>query len=113
MCSSPTPKFSPMASLRKSPMRFSDRSEGDWDGWAILTQKLGRKVQLVGDDVFVTNTKIFADGIAKKIANAILRSERGRLGRLGNTDAEARTQSATRRRRCVRHQHQNFRRWHR
>jgi enolase len=47
-------------------------SEGDWDGWAILTQKLGRKVQLVGDDVFVTNTKIFADGIAKKIANAIL-----------------------------------------
>jgi enolase len=47
-------------------------SEGDWDGWAVLTQKLGRKVQLVGDDIFVTNTKIFADGIAKKIANAIL-----------------------------------------
>src|SRR6202011_2463743 len=47
-------------------------SEGDWDGWAILTHKLGRKVQLVGDDVFVTNTKIFAEGIAKKIANAIL-----------------------------------------
>jgi enolase len=47
-------------------------SEGDWDGWAILTQKLGRKVQLVGDDLFVTNTKIFAEGIAKKIANAIL-----------------------------------------
>jgi enolase len=47
-------------------------SEGDWDGWALLTQKLGRKVQLVGDDVFVTNTKIFAEGIAKKIANAIL-----------------------------------------
>jgi enolase len=47
-------------------------SEGDWDGWAVLTQKLGRKLQLVGDDVFVTNTKIFADGIAKKIANAIL-----------------------------------------
>jgi enolase len=47
-------------------------SEGDWDGWAVLTQKLGRKVQLVGDDVFVTNTKIFAEGIAKKIANAIL-----------------------------------------
>src|SRR5271154_3140900 len=47
-------------------------SEGDWDGWAVLTQKLGRKVQLVGDDVFVTNTKIFGEGIAKKIANAIL-----------------------------------------
>jgi enolase len=47
-------------------------SEGDWDGWSILTQKLGKKVQLVGDDLFVTNTKIFAEGIAKKIANAIL-----------------------------------------
>jgi enolase len=47
-------------------------SEGDWDGWAILTRKLGKKIQLVGDDVFVTNTKIFAEGIAKKIANAIL-----------------------------------------
>jgi enolase len=47
-------------------------SEGDWDGWAILTRKLGSKVQLVGDDLFVTNTKIFAEGIAKKIANAIL-----------------------------------------
>jgi enolase len=47
-------------------------SEGDWEGWAILTQKLGRKLQLVGDDLFVTNTKIFAEGIAKKIANAIL-----------------------------------------
>jgi enolase len=47
-------------------------SEGDWDGWAILTRKLGSRVQLVGDDLFVTNTKIFAQGIAKKIANAIL-----------------------------------------
>ena len=47
-------------------------SEGDWDGWAILTRRLGTKVQLVGDDLFVTNTKIFAEGIAKKIANAIL-----------------------------------------
>jgi enolase len=47
-------------------------SEGDWDGWAILTKKLGAKIQLVGDDLFVTNTKIFAEGIAKKIANAIL-----------------------------------------
>jgi enolase len=47
-------------------------SEGDWEGWAILTRKLGGRVQLVGDDLFVTNTKIFAEGIAKKIANAIL-----------------------------------------
>jgi enolase len=47
-------------------------SEDDWDGWSILTSKLGTKVQLVGDDLFVTNTKIFAEGIAKKIANAIL-----------------------------------------
>ncbi|MGO9512412.1 MAG: phosphopyruvate hydratase [Steroidobacteraceae bacterium] len=47
-------------------------SEGDWDGWAVLTQKLGREVQIVGDDIFVTNTKIFAEGIARKIANAIL-----------------------------------------
>ena len=37
-------------------------SEGDWDGWAILTRKLGARVQLVGDDMFVTNTKIFAEG---------------------------------------------------
>jgi enolase len=47
-------------------------SESDWEGWAILTRKLGTKVQLVGDDLFVTNTKIFAEGITKKIANAIL-----------------------------------------
>jgi enolase len=47
-------------------------SEGDWEGWAILTKKLGAKLQLVGDDIFVTNTKIFAEGIAKKIANSIL-----------------------------------------
>jgi enolase len=47
-------------------------SEGDWEGWEVLTRKLGHKVQLVGDDIFVTNTKIFAEGIARKIANAIL-----------------------------------------
>ena len=47
-------------------------SEGDWAGWAILSQKLGSKLQLVGDDLFVTNTKIFAEGIQKHIANAIL-----------------------------------------
>jgi enolase len=47
-------------------------SESDWDGWAILTQRLGRRVQLVGDDLFVTNTSILRDGIARGIANAIL-----------------------------------------
>jgi enolase len=47
-------------------------SEDDWDGWALLTRRLGKRVQLVGDDLFVTNTKILQEGIAKKIANAIL-----------------------------------------
>ena len=47
-------------------------AEGDWDGWKALTDKLGKKVQLVGDDLFVTNTAIFKEGIDKKIANAIL-----------------------------------------
>jgi len=46
--------------------------EGDWDGWKTLTEKLGHRIQLVGDDLFVTNTKILAEGIEKKIANSIL-----------------------------------------
>ena len=46
--------------------------EADWDGWAYLTEKLGKKIQLVGDDLFVTNTTIFAEGIEKNIANSIL-----------------------------------------
>ncbi len=46
--------------------------ESDWDGWNGLTQKIGDKVQLVGDDLFVTNTKILKEGIDKKIANSIL-----------------------------------------
>lgn len=46
--------------------------EADWEGWAILTQKLGDKIQLVGDDLFVTNTKILKEGIDKNIANSIL-----------------------------------------
>jgi enolase len=46
--------------------------EGDWDGWKHLTDKLGKKVQLVGDDLFVTNTKILKEGIDKRIANSIL-----------------------------------------
>ena len=47
-------------------------SEDDWAGWAKLTSKLGSKVQLVGDDLFVTNEKILREGIAKGVANAIL-----------------------------------------
>ena len=47
-------------------------AENDWEGWAILTEKLGDKVQLVGDDLFVTNTSIFKEGIDKGIANSIL-----------------------------------------
>jgi enolase len=47
-------------------------AEDDWDGWATLTKKLGKKVQLVGDDLFVTNTKILREGIQKGIANSIL-----------------------------------------
>ena len=46
--------------------------EGDWEGGAILTEKLGKKIQLVGDDLFVTNTKILKEGIEKNIANSIL-----------------------------------------
>ncbi|GAC1316538.1 MAG: phosphopyruvate hydratase [Collimonas sp.] len=47
-------------------------AENDWDGWKLLTETLGKKVQLVGDDLFVTNTKILKEGIDKDIANSIL-----------------------------------------
>ncbi|MBX9612091.1 MAG: phosphopyruvate hydratase [Burkholderiales bacterium] len=47
-------------------------AEGDWDGWKHLTERLGDKVQLVGDDLFVTNTRILKEGIDRKIANSIL-----------------------------------------
>ena len=47
-------------------------AEGDWEGWEILTDRLGDKVQLVGDDVFVTNTRILAEGIQRGVANSIL-----------------------------------------
>jgi enolase len=47
-------------------------AENDWDGWALQTRRLGDRVQLVGDDIFVTNTKIFREGIEKGIANSIL-----------------------------------------
>jgi enolase len=47
-------------------------SESDWSGWELLTQRLGRRIQLVGDDLFVTNTRILKEGIDKGIANSIL-----------------------------------------
>jgi enolase len=47
-------------------------AEGDWDGWKHLTDRMGQKVQLVGDDLFVTNTKILQEGIDKGVANSIL-----------------------------------------
>lgn len=47
-------------------------AENDWQGWKLLTEKLGRKIQLVGDDLFVTNTKILQQGIQQNVANAIL-----------------------------------------
>jgi enolase len=47
-------------------------AENDWDGWKLLTERLGKTLQIVGDDVFVTNTKIFKEGIKQGIANSIL-----------------------------------------
>ncbi len=47
-------------------------SENDWDGWKLLTKRIGDRVQLVGDDIFVTNTKIIEKGIAEGIANSVL-----------------------------------------
>jgi enolase len=47
-------------------------AEDDWNGWRLLTKKLGKKIQLVGDDIFVTNTKILTEGINTKVANSIL-----------------------------------------
>jgi len=47
-------------------------AEGDWDGWKLLTDRLGKKVQIVGDDLFVTNPKILKEGISRGIANSIL-----------------------------------------
>ncbi len=47
-------------------------AENDWDGWKLLTDRLGKKVQIVGDDLFVTNTKILKEGISKGIANSFL-----------------------------------------
>jgi enolase len=47
-------------------------AENDWEGWKLLTDKLGKTVQIVGDDIFVTNTKIIRRGIEQGIANSVL-----------------------------------------
>ena len=47
-------------------------AEDDWEGWKLLTDKIGSRVQLVGDDLFVTNSKRLAEGIERKVANSIL-----------------------------------------
>ncbi len=47
-------------------------AEQDWEGWELLTKRLGKDIQLVGDDVFVTNTRILAEGISRGVANSIL-----------------------------------------
>ncbi|MGE5199034.1 MAG: phosphopyruvate hydratase, partial [Rhodospirillaceae bacterium] len=47
-------------------------AENDWDGWAALSARIGAEIQLVGDDLFVTNTRLLREGIARGIANAIL-----------------------------------------
>jgi enolase len=64
-------------------------AEGDWTGWKLLTDKLGSKIQIVGDDLFVTNTKILAEGILKGIANSIL-IKPNQIGTLSETLAAIR-----------------------
>ncbi len=61
-------------------------AEDDWAGWKLLTEKLGKRVQLVGDDLFVTNTAIFQEGIDKGIANSIL-IKLNQIGTLTETEA--------------------------
>jgi enolase len=63
--------------------------EGDWDGWNILTERLGARVQLVGDDLFVTNTHILREGIDRQIANSIL-IKPNQIGTLSETLAAIR-----------------------
>ena len=73
-------------------------AEDDWDGWRLLTDRIGARVQLVGDDLFVTNTAILADGIDKRIANSIL-IKLNQIGTLTETWRRSRwpTQPVTRR----------------
>ena len=61
-------------------------AEGDWDGWKLLNEKLGKKSQLVGDDLFVTNTKIIKEGIEKDVANSVL-IKLNQIGTLSETIA--------------------------
>ena len=61
-------------------------AEGDWDGWKLLNDKLGKKIQLVGDDLFVTNTKIIKEGIEKGVANSVL-IKLNQIGTLSETIA--------------------------
>ncbi len=61
-------------------------AEGDWDGWKLLTDRLGDKIQVVGDDLFVTNTRILKEGIKKSIANSIL-IKANQIGTLSETFA--------------------------
>ena len=65
-------------------------SEHDWDGWKLLTSKLGKSVQLVGDDVFVTNARILKEGIAQGVANSIL-IKVNQIGTLSETFAAIET----------------------
>jgi enolase len=64
-------------------------AENDWEGWALLTKKLGNRIQLVGDDLFVTNTRILASGIEQGIANSIL-IKPNQIGTLSETLAAIR-----------------------
>ena len=61
-------------------------AEGDWEGWKLLNEKLGKKIQLVGDDLFVTNTKIIKEGIEKDVANSVL-IKLNQIGTLSETIA--------------------------
>ncbi len=63
--------------------------ESDWDGWRLLTERLGKRVQLVGDDLFVTNTRILAQGIERGVANSIL-IKLNQIGTLSETLAAIR-----------------------
>lgn len=64
--------------------------ENDWDGWKILTERLGSQMQLVGDDLFVTNTKLIKTGIEKKVANAVL-IKPNQIGTITETIAAVKT----------------------
>ncbi len=69
-------------------------AEGDWEGWSLLTRRLGKRVQLVGDDLFVTNTAILAQGIERSVANSLL-VKLNQIGTLTETlDAIAMARSA-------------------